>query len=174
MYRIADGLARLLAPILPVTAEEVWRHLPGSREASVHMAEFPVAFSIEEMLDPDLLARWDRLIAVRSDVNRSLEAARQEKTIGTSLAAHVTLRARGETAALLEAYREQLPMLFIVSQLDLVHASGDGAALEVSVARAEGEKCPRCWRTVTSVSSDAETLGLCERCIGALPAGGRS
>src|SRR3970282_1551081 len=51
MYLIADGLARLLAPVLPVTADEVWQHLPGNREASVHMAEFPVAFSIEEMLD---------------------------------------------------------------------------------------------------------------------------
>ncbi len=174
MYVIADGLARLLAPILPVTAEEVWRHLPGTREASVHMAEFPAAFSIEEMLDAELLARWDRLIGARSDVNRALEAARQEKTIGMSLAAHVTLRARGETAALLEAYRDQLPMLFIVSQLQLVRDAGEGPSLEVSVTRAEGEKCARCWRTVPSVSSVAETLGLCERCIGALPAGSRS
>jgi isoleucyl-tRNA synthetase len=173
MYHIADGLTRLLAPILPVTADEVWRHLPGSREASVHMAEFPGALAIEEMLDPDLLARWDRLLDVRSEVNRALEAARQEKTIGTSLAAHVTLRARGETADLLEAYRDQLPMLFIVSQLDLVRKDGEGGSLEVGVARAGGEKCPRCWRTVPSVSSDPDTLGLCDRCVGALPAGSR-
>jgi isoleucyl-tRNA synthetase len=174
MYIIADGLARMLAPILPITADEVWRHLPGAREASVHLAEFPVALSIEEMLDDELLARWDRLIAVRSEVNRALEVARQEKTIGTSLAAQVTLRARGETAALLEAYRDQLPMLFIVSQLQLVRDAGEGPPLEVRVTRADGEKCARCWRTVPSVSSETDTLGLCQRCIGALPAGSRS
>jgi isoleucyl-tRNA synthetase len=166
MHAIADGLSRLLAPILPVTADEVWRHLPGTREASVHIAEFPARPSIDAMMNADLLARWDQLIAVRSEVNRVLEMARQEKTIGTSLAAHVTLRARGETAALLDAYRDQLPMLFIVSQTTLVHEGGEGTGLDVGVARAEGEKCPRCWRTVASVSTD----GLCERCVGALAA----
>jgi isoleucyl-tRNA synthetase len=174
MYIMADGLARMLAPILPVTADEVWLQLPGSREASVHIAEFPEALSIEQMLDPELLARWDKLIEIRGEVNRALEVARQEKTIGTSLAAQVTLHARGETAALLDAYRDQLPMLFIVSQLHLVREAGEGPSLEVDVARAEGEKCPRCWRTVPSVSTDAETSGLCERCVGALPAGSRS
>jgi isoleucyl-tRNA synthetase len=173
MYIIADGLARLLAPILPVTADEMWRHLPGRREDSVHLAEFPQKAAVEAMLDAELVSRWDRLIAVRDEVNRSLEAARQSKTIGTSLAAHVALRASGETAALLETYREQLPMLFIVSQLDIAAHAGD-SPLDVTVTRAEGEKCPRCWRTVPTVSTDAESLGLCERCIGALPAGSRS
>jgi isoleucyl-tRNA synthetase len=113
------------------------------------------------------------LIAVRDEVNKSLEAARQSKTIGTSLAAHVSLQASGETSALLETYRDQLPMLLIVSQLDVAAHGGD-SPLEVTVTRAEGEKCPRCWRTVPTVSTDAETLGLCERCMGALPAGSRS
>jgi isoleucyl-tRNA synthetase len=174
MYLIADGLTRLLAPILPVTADEVWRHLPGTREASVHMAGFPDALGIEELLDAELLARWDRLLDARSEVNRALEVARQEKTIGTSLAAHVMLRARGETADLLESYRDRLPMLFIVSQLDLVREAGEGVPLEVSVERAEGEKCPRCWRTVPSVSNDPDTLGLCDRCVGSLPDGAGS
>jgi isoleucyl-tRNA synthetase len=174
MFTIADGLVRLLAPILPVTTDELWRHLPGTREASVHMAGFPDALGIEELLDAELLARWDRLLDARSEVNRALEVARQEKTIGTSLAAHVMLRARGETADLLESYRDRLPMLFIVSQLDLVREAGEGVPLEVSVERAEGEKCPRCWRTVPSVSNDPDTLGLCDRCVGSLPAGAGS
>jgi isoleucyl-tRNA synthetase len=168
MYIIADGISRLLAPILPVNSDEVWQHLPGQREASVHIAEFPARPSVDGMLDADLLARWDRLMAVRGEVNRALESARQEKIIGTSLAAHVTVRARGETAALLEAHRDQLPMFFIVSQLDLVRAVGEGHDLEVSVARAEGDKCPRCWRMVPAISAEADTLGLCERCVGAL------
>jgi isoleucyl-tRNA synthetase len=173
MYIIADGLARLLAPILPVTADEMWRHLPGRREESIHVAEFPHKSAVDAMLDADLVGRWERLIAVRDEVNKSLEAARQSKTIGTSLAAHVALRASGETAALLEIYRDQLPMLLIVSQLDVAAHSGD-SPLAVTVTRAEGEKCPRCWRTVSTVSTEPETLGLCDRCMGALPAGSRS
>jgi isoleucyl-tRNA synthetase len=172
MYLMADGIARLLAPVLPVTADQVWQHLPGGREPSVHIAEFPARAAIDAMLDRDLLARWDRLLGVRGEANRALEVARQDKTIGTSLAARVTLRARGETAALLEAYRDDLPMLLIVSQLELVRADGEGPDLEVSVARAEGDRCPRCWRTVPAVSTEPETLGLCERCIAALSSTG--
>ena len=63
MLTIADGLARLLAPILPLTADEMWRHLPGTREASVHLAEFPLRQSIEALIDAALVARWQRLIA---------------------------------------------------------------------------------------------------------------
>ena len=168
MFIIADGLARLLAPILPVTSEEMWRHLPGEREPSVHLAEFPPRSAIERLIDRSLVARWERLIAVRDEVNRALESARQGKTIGTSLAARVSLSAGGETAELLERCREDLPMLFIVSQVSLDRLPGSGDALGVQVTRAEGEKCARCWRVVERVSSERDTLGLCERCIGAL------
>ncbi|HEV3486273.1 MAG TPA: class I tRNA ligase family protein, partial [Vicinamibacterales bacterium] len=74
MYLIADGLARILAPILTTTADEVWRHLPGAREASVHLAEFPSAERVEELKDPALIDRWEQLIAIRDEVNRALEA----------------------------------------------------------------------------------------------------
>ncbi|HSC29446.1 MAG TPA: isoleucine--tRNA ligase [Vicinamibacterales bacterium] len=168
MYVMADGLARLLAPIVPVTAEEMWTHLPGSRETSVHLAWFPEAASLERMADANLIRSWDQLLRVRDEVNRALEAARQAKTIGTSLAARVVLRARGRTTALLERHQADLPMLFIVSQLDLVAVPGDGPEVEVEVARAEGHKCPRCWRIVPVVSADPETAGLCERCLAVL------
>ena len=167
MYVIADGLARLLAPILPVTTEEMWKHLPGAREASVHMAEFPSRESVERMLNPDLVRRWERLIGIRDEVNRALEVARQEKTIGNSLGARVTVRARGAAAELLQSVRDDLEMLFIVSQLTFEPAEGEGPEVEVSVSRAEGEKCARCWRIVSSTSSEQGTAGLCERCVGA-------
>ncbi|HXW04767.1 MAG TPA: isoleucine--tRNA ligase [Vicinamibacterales bacterium] len=170
MYVIADGLARLLAPILPFTIDELWRHLPGSREPSVHMAEFPR--DLDALRNAELVARWDRLIAVRDAVNRALEAERQAKTIGNSLGAKVTLRARGATAGLLEPYRNDLAMLFIVSQVELQAAAGEGAELEVAVSRADGDKCPRCWRTVTSVSRTPGTEGLCDRCVDALDGAG--
>jgi isoleucyl-tRNA synthetase len=170
MFTIADGLTRLLAPILPMTTDELWRHLPRPelRDPSVHLTEFPG--ELDAMVDPALEERWDRLMKIRDDVNRTLEGARQDKTIGNSLGARVALTARGETAALLKKYEADLPMLFIVSQLDLSIASGDGPGLEVAVTRAEGEKCARCWRIVPSVSPDADTIGLCDRCVEAVAA----
>ena len=168
MFDIADGLTRLLAPILPMTTDELWLHLPGPRADSVHLAEFPEGLAA--MVDRELTARWERLVAVRDEVNRSLETARQEKTIGNSLGARVRLLARGATAELLERYRDDLPLLFIVSQVDFSAASGDGAELEVTVTRAEGEKCPRCWRTVPGLSYAPDAEGVCDRCAGALGA----
>jgi isoleucyl-tRNA synthetase len=169
IYISADGLVRLLAPVLPMTADELWRHMPGTRDESVHLAEFPDARDVDALQDEELAARWERLKTVRDAVNISLEAKRKDKTIGTSLGAKVTLRAGGETAALLERYRHDLPMLFIVSQVDL-QTGGPEDTLEVSVTRAEGEKCARCWRVVDSVSTDAGTEGLCDRCVGAVAA----
>ena len=166
MFIIADGLTRLLAPILPMTTDELWRHLPGKREDSVHMAEFPE--SVESMHDRDLAARWERLMGIRDEVNRALETERQAKTIGNSLGASVIVRAHGEDARLLDRYRDDLPMLFIVSQATFERLDGEGAGVEVAVSRAEGSKCPRCWRTVPTVSTAADTEGLCDRCVDAL------
>jgi isoleucyl-tRNA synthetase len=168
MFIIADGLTRLLAPVLPMTTDELWRHLPvaAAHEPSIHLAEFPQ--DVGALVDAQLIARWDRLMHIRDDVNRALEAERQAKTIGNSLGARVTLRARGDDASLLERYRNELAMLFIVSHVDLERADGEGPAVEIAVARAEGSKCPRCWRIVTSVSSSSATEGLCDRCVDAL------
>ncbi len=167
MFVIADGLTRLLAPILPMTTDELWRHLPGPREESVHLAEFPR--DVERLIDPGLVARWDRLIRIRDDVNRALEAERKAKTIGNSLGARVTFRAGGDDGRLLEQYREELPMLLIVSQVDVEFIAGDeAAAVGIVVTRATGEKCARCWRIVGSISAAAPTEGLCDRCVDAL------
>ncbi len=168
MYRIVDGLVRLLAPVLPVTADELWRHMPGKREASVHLAEFPDPAEVAAMMDQDLVARWERLIRVRNVVNAALEAKRQDKTIGTSLGARVAVGTSGETAALLERYRDDLPMLFIVSDVALESSPGGDDTLEVGVERAEGQKCARCWRVVPQVSSSPGTEGICDRCLAAI------
>jgi isoleucyl-tRNA synthetase len=166
MFTIADGLTRLLAPILPMTTDELWRHLPGAREESIHLAEFPG--DVDSLIDADLMSRWDRIMRIRDDVNRALEAERQAKTIGNSLGARVTLRAGGEDGRLLEQYAEDLPMLFIVSQVDLERGTDADSTVEIAVARAEGQKCARCWRVVPSVSAESATEGLCDRCVDAL------
>jgi len=165
MYIIADGLARLLAPILPVTADDLWRYLPGRREPSVHLAEFPTAAELQAWRNDALIERWERLIEVRTVVNAALEVKRQDKTIGTSLGAKVIVTAAGELGRLLNSVRDELAMLFIVSEVDLVVVDAPDRPIEVLVEKAQGEKCPRCWRMVASVKTDT---GLCDRCTGAL------
>ena len=190
MYTIADGLVRLLAPILPVTTDELWRHLPGKREASVHMAEFPQTGDLDRMRDEALEARWDVLLDARSAVNAKLEVLREKKAIGSSLQAGVVIDVTDPSAAaLLKRYAASLPMLFIVSEVTLgpgaagaqpladqsrPEAPADGSirTWTIDASPARGEKCPRCWRVVPEVSSAGESLGLCERCVDAMTAGG--
>ncbi len=163
-FVIADGLARLMAPILPVTADEVWRRLPGPRDSSVHLAEFPAA--VDAHVDDDLEERWARLLAVRGLVNAALETARQRKDIGNALSAHVTVAASGELAGLLEHHRDDLPLLFITSAVTVERlAEGEPT---VTVSRAPGDKCPRCWRFVTDLVPSGELAGICGRCADAL------
>jgi isoleucyl-tRNA synthetase len=166
MFLMCDGLARLLAPILPVTADDLWRHMPGQRLASVHLEDFP---KVDDLLAPELVADWDRLMQVRDTVNAALEDKRKDKVIGNSLGASVTLTATGPIAALLERYREQLPMLFIVSDLTLNLGEATGAdSVRVDVGKARGVKCGRCWRFVPSVRTEPDWSGICDRCVEAL------
>ena len=182
IYTLTDGLTRLLAPILPVTTDDLWGFLPGAREDSVHLANLPA--DCEALVDRDLLARWERLLALRDAVNVELERLRQEKTVGTSLEAAVALRAAGTTADLVERYAAELPTLFITSAVsvsadpalptaaDAAAAAGAqfveaGGAAVIEARRAGGVKCGRCWRYVPAVS-DRDPAGLCIRCVDAL------
>ena len=182
IYTITDGLTRLMAPILPVTTDDLWTFLPGPREDSVHMAEFPTG--CQAFVDRELLARWERVLTLRDAVNVELEQLRQQKTVGTSLEATVSIRASGETARLVERYAANLPSLFITSDVRVVSdpdlpidaesaaAAGaqyreNGGAAVVEARRANGVKCDRCWRYVPSVTRTDPT-GLCSRCVDAL------
>jgi isoleucyl-tRNA synthetase len=166
MYVIGDGLARLLAPILPVTADQLWQHLPGPRSASVHLEMLADARRYE---DPALVSTWQRLLGVRESVNAVLEQKRKDKVIGTSLGARVSIAASGPIGALLEAYRRDLPMLFIVSEVALTVAAAEGAdSLRIDVDKAPGVKCERCWRFVSSVRTEPDWAGICDRCVDAL------
>jgi isoleucyl-tRNA synthetase len=164
MFLIADGLARLLAPVLPVTMDDLWRNLPGDREPSVHLAEFPAG--LERWTDAPLSARWKALGGVRDAVNLALEQKRQARVIAQSLSAHVTVAVSGDTLALLTQYQADLPTLFGVSTVEVVDAGG--GPLEVRVDRANGVKCARCWRVVPAVSEAPDWSGLCPRCVEAL------
>jgi isoleucyl-tRNA synthetase len=179
MYVMADGLARLVAPILTFTADELWRHLPGARDESVHMAVFPAGPDLAAFVDPPLVGRWTRLIEVRDRVLAAIEPLRKEKKIGSSLQAKVVLSASKADLAFLEGHAELLPMLFIVSEVELRPAPADVETHEesmphVTIARATGVKCERCWRYVPAVSSDPAWAGLCDRCQDALSPGNQA
>jgi isoleucyl-tRNA synthetase len=175
LYRIADSLARMLAPILAFTADEIWENLPpeNDREQSVHLALLPS----EGLSEASLLSNWERLFEIREDVLRALEEARVAKQIGSSLEARVELRATGETYEFLKPYERDLPYLFIVSQVILIAeqggvTNGKGAGLtgvgEIIVGRAEGQKCERCWNYSTHVGESSKYPSVCERCVNAL------
>ena len=187
IYAIVDGLTRLIAPILPITADELWRNLPGARTDSVHLADFPK--EVDTLVDPELIDRWTRLLSLRNAVNGELERLRQNKVVGTSLEATVSLTADGEVAQLLEAHRDDLPMLFITSAVTLtrgtpaedagteaVYRESAGSA-RIAVRRIEAARCPRCWRWVLpAAAASMETVDaaaedepdVCERCADAL------
>jgi isoleucyl-tRNA synthetase len=173
MYLMADGLTRLVAPVLSFTADELWRFVPGTREASVHIALFPSAAALMPLVDRGLLERWAKLIAIRDEVLAEIEPLRKNKQIGSSLQAKVVISATPAELALLEPYARQLPMLFIVSEVELRKAPADveahaEAAPRVTIERAGGVKCERCWRYVPKVSSEPASAGLCDRCQDAL------
>jgi isoleucyl-tRNA synthetase len=166
MYTMADGLARLLAPILSFSADELWRYLPGKREESVHLALFPAASELATLRDPALEQVWEGLIKVRDQVLGEIEPLRKDKQIGSSLQARVVLSGDGADMALLTSHRADLPMLFIVSDVELgASQPGNAGSLQISIEKATGLKCERCWRYVPNVTVDAS---ICDRCQGAL------
>ena len=179
LYRVAESLVRLVAPILSFTSEEIWGYLPGDheRQPSVHLAQFPESAGLSGGISSaqmERLQNWDRLIVVRNEVLKVLEVARREKFIGNALEAKIELSAQGEWARLLEEYKPMLPMLFIVSQVELSSDALPGATeglikgLLIAVRRADGKKCERCWNYSLQVGEDSEFPTLCERCVPSL------
>jgi isoleucyl-tRNA synthetase len=169
LYKIADALARMLAPILVYTADEIWENLSkdGARTASVHLAEFP---AVEGTDKTELLIAWGHIFMYRDQVLAELEKARTAKVIGSSLEARAELVAGSSAFELLDRYRDQLRYIFIVSDVQLSRAVDDVEKehLEVKVSRAAGEKCERCWNYSTRVGESARYPTACERCIAAL------
>jgi isoleucyl-tRNA synthetase len=168
LWRIAEALTRLIAPILSFTADEVWGYLPkvAGRESSVHLALFPDLADIVPGSEAGLEKDWEQLLGVRSEVLAKLEVLRAEKVIGKSLEAVVRLSA--DSDGLLRKYAIALPELFNVSEVELAGPStSDGA---VSVRRSDKPKCERCWRYVQEVGQDRRFPTVCLRCADALEA----
>jgi len=172
LYRVHYALVRLLAPILTFTAEETWTYTtmkPADAPASVHCALFPEPDEVMAGISTEqrtAAANWDKLIAVREPVLKALEEARQAKTIGAPLEAHVTVAANSDLMPLLEQYAADLPGLFIVSEVSL--EDGPLAEPVVKVERATGVKCARCWKYTHDTGAVAEYPTVCKSCGEAL------
>jgi isoleucyl-tRNA synthetase len=171
LYRVTYALVRLLAPLMAFTTEEVWGYLarPDGAPDSVHLAAFPRPEELTAGIDDawrERLKNWDRLIEVRDTVLKSLEDARQAKIIGAPLEARVRLKADEESYALLSGYAADLPAMYIVSQVVLENRGSE--PLTVSIERAEGVKCERCWKYTSDVGSKAELPTVCAACAGAV------
>jgi isoleucyl-tRNA synthetase len=169
-------MARLLAPIMSFTCDEVWKHLPKmeSRPESVHLSRFPLASDIlgtadsssPDSADMQQAAEWTTLRGVREQVMKSLEEARAQKQIGKGLEAQVKLIAADPLYSVLDKYKDDLRYLFIVSWVTLERGTpGNGTGdLKIEIANADGQKCERCWNFSTRVGEDSGYPTLCERC----------
>lgn len=168
--RILVDLLRLLAPVIPFTCDEAWRHLPQHLRSMphVHLDQFtePVEAYI---LSEDEVAKWDELLRIRAVVSKALEEARRAGTIGSSLQAAVEIVPGSQvTAQVLQYFTDDLNDIFIVSKCDLLTQATEAEAAEeqvlVRVTPAPGSKCNRCWHVRESVGSVQDHPQLCHVC----------
>jgi len=169
---ILDVLVRLVAPITPFTAEEVWENISSHKgKNSVHSELFlPVK---EACKDSALMKRWDLLITVRKEITKALELARKDKIIGHSLDAEVLIVLPEDMTEKLKNYSEELRSICIVSNLKFVgkdsfdggYESADYPGLIIKTLPASFPKCERCWMHDATIGQDKEYPSLCERCV---------
>ena len=176
IWRIGEAMVRLLAPLMSFTADEIWGSLPklSDRPESVHMAYFPNAEEITGKIGKadtkSIRADFDVLLSARDEALKALEIARQEKVIGRSEDAIITIHAPETTVKLLERYRDDFRFLLVVSGVEIVPSTlGNGnAPLRVTAMKAAGGKCERCWFYSTHVGESERYPTACERCLKAL------
>jgi len=182
LTEVLSVLVRLLVPVTPHLAEDIWQHLPEKlrgKEPSVLLTDFPTPRS--EYLKPELDEFWKDLIQVRYTVNKALELARASRKIGSSLEAQVLLKFSDDgVRAKVSSLGEALAGFFITSQAAIMGAddqrfqqNGSLAAVEetgtkVIVLPAAGRKCPRCWKFTEDIGSDSNFQELCGACAHAL------
>lgn len=169
LYKVLDALTLVLTPILAFTCYEIWKAMKhdSSRDArSPLFNDIPTSGYID--IDEAFIAKWDRIHEIRTDVQKALELARKDKKIGKPLEAKVTLFADGELAEFLNSELDALPEIFITSTVEIKSGEGDVKGdvdgLSVSISKAEGEKCERCWKFSTTVGCNHDHPTLCKEC----------
>lgn len=172
IFLVLRDTLKMMAPILPFTADEAWEAMPAyqGKEESVHLTDFPG--EEKPWLSEEMMKKVDRLLEVREKVQKEMEKAREVKLIGNSLEAKLRFRAPEEVYDLLAEFKNDLPALFIVSAIQVEPAAG--GELQVTVEKADGQKCERCWNFSTSVGQDSEYPQLCARCSQVLREAGKN
>jgi isoleucyl-tRNA synthetase len=171
LFDLVVAMAKLMAPVLSFTTEEIWRTLaaqPGGRlgMSSVHLTAFPEVQP--QWHDVALAQRWERLLKYRAEVQSLLEGMRQGKEIGSSLEARIQILAKPEVYEFLKPYVADLTMLFIVSQVELVCDPTVASDLAIVRSKAKGSKCERCWNYRPAVGTFKDHPTLCDRCVEAV------
>jgi isoleucyl-tRNA synthetase len=169
LFEILRGFVATLAPVMPFTADEIYEAMPGAKEKSIHVTDFPeIATSLN---DAEVMA-WDRLLELREAVNKVIEPARAAKQIGQSLEADIVLHTDVPSDDIFGKLNVDLAKLFIVSHADIRPlAEFNGTPVEVrglghigiAMTPARGLKCGRCWQYREEVHAEG---GLCARCEG--------
>ena len=173
MYHVLEMFSRLIAPILSFTADEIWQSIPGERAVSVFLSDF--SESVAEFSESESFSdeSWQKVMAVKTAVNRELEAKRAAKKLGSSLSAEVDLYCNEDLANLLARFEEELRFVLIVSRAS-IHSidSNVGAAAETEVdglklliSPSSFTKCERCWHHIPDVGADSTHPSLCQRCV---------
>ncbi len=176
MHIILDSIIKIMAPILPFTAEEIWKFMPDpqNREESIHLAGFPAVDASRE--NNKLAEKWEQILNIRGEVTKALEEARNKKQIGHPLDASVIISAKNELYDTLNYYADDLKTIFIVSNSTLVKdatlsdafVSEELEGVSIKVEPARGIKCERCWIYDTSVGTNTEHPTACSRCADVL------
>ncbi|MGG6432130.1 isoleucine--tRNA ligase [Anoxybacillus sp. D401a] len=169
LYDTLVALTKLVAPILPHTADEVWSYIPHVKEESVQLVDMPEAVHMDD--EDRIVKKWDAFMELRDEVLKALEVARNEKLIGKSLTAHVILYPTDETKALIDSIEEDMKQLLIVSAFSIGGMFADAPSeaqtftkTAIVVKQAEGKTCARCWVVTPTVGEDANHPELCPRC----------
>jgi isoleucyl-tRNA synthetase len=165
LYTITDYLVRMMAPVLSFLSEEVYSYMKGAKEESVFLLEYPKA--PEQWNNSELLAKFDQLVKIRTDVQKELELLRANKTIGASLEAKVTITADETLTKVLENF-DGLREFLIVSKVQLDRANMDKNTYKVHAEKAQGEKCVRCWTYSTEMNKASQHPDICPKCVEAL------
>ncbi len=163
MYLILDAMTRMLCPILAYTSDEIWQYMPHKASDNTENILFNDMPSVIELdVDDEFMAEWGRISALRDDVKKEIETLVKDKTIKSSLEAKVTLKASGETLELLRKIEDEIKPALIVSEVEILEGDGE---LSISVEKAEGEKCERCWTISKTVGQNSTHPTLCEKCL---------
>ncbi|PWG00645.1 isoleucine--tRNA ligase [Levilactobacillus bambusae] len=169
LYQITVALTKLMTPILPHTAEEIWDFLKEPEEY-VQLAEMPQPVAIDGAAE--INDKWTNFLAFRTHVLKALEEARNNKLIGKSADAELDVYATPEIQRMLDSLHADVRQILMVSDLqvaDIADAPAnseqfDEDSLALVVKPAEGETCERCRLIKKDVGANPAYPEFCERC----------